>query len=47
MSVFSFIDLLIITDFLNPVTKHDKRLSSTITYNVGGMSLSHENAIFL
>ena len=47
MSVFSCIYLLIITDFINPVTKHDKRLSSTITYNIGGMSLSHENVIVL
>ena len=34
MSVFSYIDLVIITDFINP----DKQMSSSITHNYGGMS---------
>ena len=38
MSVFSCIDLLIITDFTNPDIKPDKQMSSSITYNIGGMS---------
>ena len=46
MSLFSFIDLVIITDFINPVTKPDKQMSSSITYNVGGMSTCQENIIF-
>ena len=46
MSLFSCIDLIIITDFINPVTKPDKQMSSSITYNVGGMSTCQENIIF-
>ena len=46
MSVFSCIDLFIITDFTNPVTKPVKQMSESITNIVGGMSLSHENVIF-
>ena len=37
MSVFSCFDLVIIIDFISPVTKPDKQMSSSITYNVGGM----------
>ena len=46
MSLFSCIDLVIITDFINPVTKPDKQMSSSITYNLGGMSTCQENVIF-
>ena len=46
MLLFSCIDLVIITDFINPVTKPDKQISSSITYNVGGMSTCQENIIF-
>ena len=46
MSLFSCIDLVIITDFINPVTKLDKQMSSSITYNVGGMPTCQENVIF-
>ena len=42
ISVFSCIDLVIITDFINPVTKPDEQMSSSITYNVGGMSIYQE-----
>ena len=38
MSLFSCIDLVIIIDFINPVAKPDKQMSSSITDNVGGMS---------
>ena len=47
MSVFSCINLVIITDFINSVTKPDKQMSSSITYNIGGMSKCQENVIFL
>ena len=46
MLLFSCIDLVIITGFINPVTKPDKQMSSSITYNVGGMSTCQENVIF-
>ena len=46
MSVLSCIDLVIITDFINPVTKPNKEMSSSITYNVGGISSCQENVIF-
>ena len=46
MLVFSCIDLVIITDFINPVTKPDKQMSSSITYNVGGISTCQENVTF-
>ena len=45
ISVFSCIDLVIITDYINPVTKPDKQMSSSITYNVGSMSTCEENVI--
>ena len=38
MSVFSCIELLDITDFTNPDIKPDKQISSSIKYNIGGMS---------
>ena len=47
MSLFSSFDLVIITDFINPVGKPDKQMSSSITYNVGGMSTCQENIVFL
>ena len=46
ISVLSCIDLLIIIDFTNPVTKPDKQMSASITNNVGGMSTCEENVIF-
>ena len=46
MSVLSCIDLVIITDFINPVTKPNKEMSPSITYNVGGISSCQENVIF-
>ena len=47
MSVLFCIDLIIIIDFINPVTKPDKLMSSSIGYNVGGMSTCQENFIVL
>ena len=47
MSIFSCIDLVIITDVINPVTKSDRQMSSSITYNIGGMCTCQENVIFL
>ena len=46
MSIFSCIDLVIITDFINPVTNPDILMSSSITYNVEGISTYQENIIF-
>ena len=46
MSVLSCIDLDFITDFTNLVTKPDKQMSSSITYNIGGRSTCQENVIF-
>ena len=46
MSVFTYIDLVIITDFINPVIKTYKQMSSSITYKVEGMSTYQENVIF-
>ena len=38
MSALSCIDLDFITDLMNPDTNPDEQMSSSIPYNVGGMS---------